>query len=126
MSQNQSMKKIDNFDWYYVTCDGNIWSEKSHKYIKPTFDKLGYPRVVLWKNSKGYCIKIHRLVAQYFVPNHNDLPEVNHKDGDKSNTHYTNLEWCTRSDNVKHAYRTGLMRPVHPYEHENYRRLYNG
>ena len=51
---------------------------------------------------------IHRLVASEFVDNPFNYTEVNHKDGNKANNHYSNLEWCTRSQNVKHAYDTNL------------------
>ena len=63
----------------------------------------------LSKDSKSKYKAVHRLVARLFVNNPDNKPEVNHIDGDKSNNHYTNLEWVTRSENMKHGYETGLI-----------------
>lgn len=56
----------------------------------------------------GKRVHIHRWVAENFIPNPNNLPCVNHKDGDKWNNHPDNLEWCTYSQNIQHAFDTGL------------------
>jgi hypothetical protein len=58
-------------------------------------------------NRKKRMYEVHRLVAQYFIPNHDKLPQVNHKDGNKLNNHVSNLEWCTARYNVKHRVDNG-------------------
>ena len=68
-----------------------------------------YPRIILRVNGKPKAYLIHRLVAEVFIPNPAGLPCVNHKDGDKSNPHPENLEWCTHKQNMRHAMDTGLM-----------------
>lgn len=69
------------------------------KILKQHTDKDGYKRVNLYKDSKGKTYKVHRLVAQAFIPNPNNLPEVNHKDENKTNNVVWNLEFCTREYN---------------------------
>lgn len=68
----------------------------------------GYKVVNLKVNGKQKTCTVHRLVATAFIPNPFRLDEINHKDGDKSNNKVENLEWCNRSENVKHAVNTGL------------------
>ena len=68
----------------------------------------GYLGVRIYKNLKGKTFKIHRLVAQAFIPNPNNLLQVNHIDGDKENNRVDNLEWCTCEENMKHSYKIGL------------------
>lgn len=71
-------------------------------------DARGYLRTNLAKNGTNHTVKVHRVVAEAFIPNPDNLPQVNHKDGDKTNNHVSNLEWCTVSENQRHAYRIGL------------------
>ena len=73
--------------------------------------KLTYFAVMLSKNNKSYCRKVHRLVAEAFIPNPDNLPQINHKDGCKTNNHVSNLEWCTAKENTRHAYQMGLTHP---------------
>ena len=77
----------------------------SGKKIKPNTQNNGYLLVWLCKEGNTKALLIHRLVATAFIPNKLNLPQVNHKDGNKHNNFISNLEWCSRSDNVKHAYR---------------------
>jgi len=68
----------------------------------------GYHKVNLYKNSKPKIFPVHRLVVIAFIPNTENKPQVNHIDGDKDNNNLSNLEWCTSSENIKHAFDTGL------------------
>ena len=70
---------------------------------------IGYKTVNLTKNKVRKAFSVHRLVAEAFIPNPEGKPEVNHIDGDKLNNNYANLEWCTRRENLQHAYDTGLV-----------------
>lgn len=78
--------------------------------LKCQKDKKGYLRLRVTINRKKVSFKLHRLVANAFIDNPDNLPQVNHIDGHKDNNCVTNLEWCTNRDNVLHAIRTGLIK----------------
>lgn len=85
------------------------------KLISLTINKSrgNYVSVSLKKDGKELREYVHRIVAKTFIPNPNNLPEVNHKDGNKQNNNVENLEWCTGIDNKKHAWETGLATADH-------------
>jgi hypothetical protein len=83
-------------------------SSKMHTVMNSTLAGRGYPSVQLRKNGKSMRKHIHRLVAEHFLPRIDGLEVVNHIDGDKTNNRTENLEWCTPSQNRKHAWRIGL------------------
>ena len=73
-------------------------------------DNKGYYRCCLSKNGNNKTVKVHRIVAETFIPNPNNLAQVNHIDGNKQNNNVDNLEWCSQSENMKHAYKNGLKK----------------
>lgn len=81
-----------------------------NKLLKPIKHKNGYLVVGLTKNGKTKIKAIHRLVAQTFIDNPKNKKYVNHIDGNKQNNKVDNLEWCTPSENQKHAYKLGLQK----------------
>lgn len=98
---------------YYIRDDGQVYSfRRGGKYCKmrPYPNGKGYPRVQLGDGSRYF---IHRLVASNFLVNDKGYSQVNHKDGNKENNRVTNLEWCTAKQNIKHAWKTGLIKKYH-------------
>lgn len=95
-------------DKYIITRDGRVFTfhENWHKWKEQKYRRHshGYMRVTIYGKDEY----VHRLVANYFVPNPNGYSEVNHIDGNKENNCADNLEWCTRSQNNRHAFQTGL------------------
>ena len=79
------------------------------KITRETKNHLGYIKVRLHKDGVRRELALHRIVAMCFVLNESNNKEVNHLDGNKLNNHYKNLEWCNRSDNMKHAFSIGLI-----------------
>lgn len=97
-------KQIAGFN-YCVSNIGQVFSMHTNKILKSNVSKNGYVYVVLSNNGKLTTKKIHRLVAEAFISNPNNLPQVNHIDGDKSNNVVTNLEWVTAKENAEHFWR---------------------
>lgn len=76
--------------------------------LKQVKNKIGYIGVGLHKKGVRKQAMIHRLVGIHFIPNTENKPQINHKDGNKTNNSIENLEWCTHSENAYHAFKTGL------------------
>ena len=103
-------KELEGFDYQYIIDEsGNVYRK-----LTPNESKRGYLRLGLRGNGERKWFAVHRLVAQAFLPNPDNKPYVNHIDGDKTNNRVENLEWCSQSENMLHAFRTGLKHPPHP------------
>ena len=127
-------KTVPNFSNYQVSNFGNVKSLKKEvktkggsyrtlkeKNIKCSTRKNGYLYVNLYNEAICKKYNVHRLVAMLFLPNPDNLPQVNHIDGNKTNNNSNNLEWCSQSHNMKEAYRLGLetksnVSPVNQYD----------
>ena len=95
---------------YEVSNTGYVKSVVKNRIIECCKSTKGYRRVCLCKNKTHKFKGIHRLVAEAFISNPENLPQVNHKDGDKLNNNVENLEWCNNSQNQKHACQFGLRK----------------
>ena len=97
-------------DLYQVSNLGRVKSlnyrkSNQEKILKQDTNKKGYQQVQLYKDRKPKTFRVHRLVANAFIPNPNNLPQVNHKDEVKANNHVSNLEWCTVEYNINYGTR---------------------
>ena len=96
------MKDVIGYEGLYaVTSCGKVWSYKRKKFLKPKVTKGGYFQVVLYKDGDGKFYLIHRLVAEAYLPNPDNLPQVDHVNEDKTNNCVNNLQWITNRDNCR-------------------------
>lgn len=108
---NKEGTKIVTLKWADTAIDTYCWLETDTTSNK-SYNNAGYKLIAI--DQRIYLL--HRIVANTWVPNPNKLPEVNHINGDKTNNNADNLEWCTRSYNMRHAYDTGLQSHKHTYK----------
>ena len=104
-SQNSKFIPLDVVPGYGVNECGKVININKNRLIKPVLNGEGY---LLFNAGRKVKLTVHGEVAKIFVPNPNNYPVVNHKDGNKQNNHYSNLAWVTHSENSQHAYDTGL------------------
>ena len=99
---------IPKFPKYQASTFGKIKNKETGVILRPYLSEWGYEAVHLRKDGKSHNRYIHKLVAETFIPNPDNKPEVNHEDGVKTNNRVDNLSWVTKSENNEHAYRIGL------------------
>jgi hypothetical protein len=115
----------DTDEQYLISSHGRLFSVKSNKVLKTYLRPTGYINAHYVACGREVNIGVHRLVAQAFIPNPLELPQVNHKDGDKLNNNVDNLEWVTCRENIQHAINTGLRaRDVGCHTNEHMERLH--
>lgn len=105
MIKDSCFTRIKGFEDYGIDKKGNVYSFKNGKVLRQGKTHKGYLQVCFTVNGKKVTKRVHRLVAEAFLPKENGKEQVNHKDGNKTNNNVDNLEWCTNSENLKHAYR---------------------
>lgn len=98
---------VNGYENYEVSDRGDIRNKYTNKVLSSKYDR-GYERVTLYNKGIRNMKQVHRIVAEAFIDNPENKDEVNHINGDKRDNRIQNLEWCTRSANMKHAYATGL------------------
>lgn len=119
--------KIKQSNNCFVNKRGDVFSSHSGRCLKPYIDKDGYCIVSIKENGVRKQKRVHRLVAEAFIPNPLNLEQVNHKDGDKTNNNVDNLEWCDDKYNVNHAIYNGLIKkciPILAYKDGNFLQEY--
>jgi hypothetical protein len=102
------LKQIKNYPNYSISNLGRVWSHKTNRWLKPRHawgKGKGYKGTVIYNENGSKTFMIHRLVAEVFCSNPNNKPHTNHKDFDKTNNVYTNLEWVTPKENIVHLHR---------------------
>ena len=101
------MKDIKGYEGKYaVTSCGKVWSHINEKFLSPRITKCGYYEVHLCNNGKSKQFRVHRLVAEAYIDNLENKPEVNHKDENKLNNCINNLEWVTTKENSNYGTRS--------------------
>ena len=126
--EQEQWKPIQEFNGEYEVSNlGRVRSMKQYggqigRIMPQTKQHHGYHAVMFWMNNNAYCRKVHRLVAEAFIPNPDNLKEVNHIDGNHDNNQVSNLEWITHQANVQHSFDTGIKQP-HRWTAEERRKI---
>lgn len=103
------VKDVVGYEGLYIISENGEVRKSNGKVVPQHTNKFGYLNVALYKDGKQRQKKVHRLVAEAFIENPSNKPQVNHIDGNKTNNCVENLEWSTCHENINHAYQNGLI-----------------
>lgn len=116
----EQWKDVVGYEEYFMVSNlGRVYGKRSQKVLKQHIRKNKRVTVstrIGGRTGEAICFKVHRLVAEAFIANPYNKPEVNHIDGNPSNNQVTNLEWVTASENIRHAFNNGLIVPKRGFE----------
>lgn len=109
---NEEWRDIKDFEGLYRISNYGRIKSKRNRILREAHNQKGYSQICLFKDSEKHTRKVHRLVAQAFIPNPDNLPEINHIDKDKTNNTMNNLEWCDTLYNINYS----LSKPIIQYD----------
>jgi hypothetical protein len=102
--QKETWKDIKGYEGYYAVSNfGRVKSLRSNKIMNATINSRGYPQVNLKVNGNRKCMRVHTLVAETFIPNPENKPQIDHIDTDPTNNHVSNLKWVTMKENMNNS-----------------------
>ena len=115
------MKEIKDYEQYLISIDGEVFRFGRSLKITPPTKNYKYYTIGLCKNSKQDRFLLHRLIAEAYIPNPKGFKTVNHINGNKLDNRLENLEWCSQSYNIQHAYDIGIKKANHATQYKNYK-----
>jgi hypothetical protein len=111
LRRNEQSKDIKGYEGIYaITSLGRVWSHRRKIWLRQGNYSAGYPNVTLSISGKERTYRVHQLVAKAFIPNPDNKPQINHKNGDKKDCKASNLEWVTARENIQHSIDLGLSK----------------